>query len=367
MSSLVRLSKPGKGELKDGVVPHPVYGDQLQGQSTSLAHQFRKVIKKGEVQHDVAPEAYVHINWVASTYTYTDGEQVTLRKPELMFKNLGYGELGDDTLTSLRVAPSIQGMGLLELISQQDINNLADENDQNGDGISGRINHVWDVEKQQTVPGRFGLKANKATLAMQVAGAFNGDVGITTSLFPNQPCSEQQVACKNMPTGNDQDGVELPDDLLNLVVNFNRNLAPVARRQAEDTKTLQGRTLFYQSGCAQCHNPSFVTAKSDQNPHLGEQTIWPYTDLLLHDMGPELADNRPDFEASGSEWRTAPLWGIGVAAQVNGSKALLHDGRAQTVEEAILWHGGEASGAKAAFTGLAKSERSALLQFVQSL
>ena len=368
LSSLVRLSIPGNASKHEGVVPHPVYGDQVQGQSTSLAHQLRHSQKDNDkLKHDIAPEAYVFIDWQISEFRYPDGNRVTLRKPQLRFEKLGYGELGDNAMTSLRVAPAIHGMGLLELIPQQDIDALVDVDDKNNDGISGRINHVWDIEKKQTVAGRFGLKSNKASIKMQVAGAFNGDVGITTTLFPNQPCSPNQQACLNAPTGNDVQNVELADDLLDLVVNFNRNLAPVARRNANDPQVLKGREYFYQAGCHQCHNPSFVTAESEERPHLGNQTIWPYTDLLIHDMGPELADGRPDFEASGSEWRTAPLWGVGVLEQVNGSKALLHDGRAQTIEEAILWHGGEAEAVKSRFVQFEAAQREALIAFVKSL
>lgn len=366
MGTLVRLSKPGFDKVK-GVIPHPVYGDQIQGQSISLAHQLRHSQKPGAIAHDVAPEAYVHLNWKTETFTYPDNQQVVLRKPELDFRNLGYGPFGDDTLFSLRIAPSIHGMGLLELIAQKDIDNLTDPEDSNNDGISGRTNQVWNVELQKTVSGRFGLKANKATLKMQVAGAFANDVGISNSLFPQQPCSEKQITCKQLPTGNNKDGFEIADSLLDLVTDFNRNLAPVLRRNFNNEIVNQGREFFYQVGCQNCHQSDFETQASEQFPHLGNQHIWPYTDLLLHDMGEGLADNRPDYLASGSEWRTAPLWGVGLQESVNGSKALLHDGRAQTIEEAILWHGGEASLIKARFIQLEKSEREALIKFVNSL
>ena len=366
MGTLVRLSKPGFDKIK-GVIPHPVYGDQIQGQSTSLAHQLRHSQKPGTIAHDVSPEAYVHLNWITETFTYPDKQQIVLRKPELDFRNLGYGPFGDDTLFSLRIAPSIHGMGLLELIAQQDLDKLADPNDVNNDGISGRSNQVWDVELKKTVPGRFGLKANKATLKMQVAGAFANDLGISNSLFPQQSCSKAQIVCNQLPTGNDKNGVELADDLLDLVTDFNRNLAPVLRRDFNNKKVNQGREYFYLVGCQKCHQPDFKTQSSEHLSHLGNQHIWPYTDLLLHDMGEGLADNRPDYAASGSEWRTAPLWGVGLQETVNGSKALLHDGRAQTIEEAILWHGGEASLVKANFIQLTKPEREALIKFVNSL
>jgi CxxC motif-containing protein (DUF1111 family) len=371
-STLVRLSKPGNDHNKlttDGVILHPVYGDQMQGQSVSLAHQLRHSQKPGTLKHDVAPEAYIYVHWDKQTFTYPDQQRVVLRKPRLEFTNLGYGPLGDDTLFSIRVAPAIHGMGLLELIAEQDLQIISDEDDANSDGISGRLNQVWDVEKQATVAGRFGLKANKPTLKMIVASAFKNDLGISNPLFPDQPCTDNQPSCLAIRNGNTKrhGNVELSDSLLTLTSNFNRDLAPIIRRNSQNENVMQGRALFYQVGCNQCHIPRFITQKSDSAPHLSEQTIWPYTDLLLHDMGTELADGRPDFLATGNEWRTAPLWGVGLLQQVNGSNSLLHDGRARSVEEAILWHGGEASQAKSRFIQLKQSERTALIKFVNSL
>ena len=374
-STLVRLSTLGNETEKlkqSGVIPHPVYGDQIQSQSISLAHQLRHSQKPGTLKHDVAPEAYIYINWVEKKFTYPDQHTVMLRSPQLDFQSLGYGPLGEDTLYSIRVAPTLHGMGLVSLIAEKDILALSDEDDMNQDGISGRANQVWDVEKQATAMGRFGLKSNKPTLNMIVAGAFTNDLGITNSLAPNQPCTDLQPSCLNIPNGNDKvDGhkvpVELPDPLLELVVNFNRDLAPVERRNSKDKDVLAGRELFYQTGCNQCHNPRFVTQKSESAPHLSEQIIWPYSDFLLHDMGPDLADGRPDFLATGNEWRTPPLWGVGLLSQVNGMATLLHDGRARTVEEAILWHGGEAESAKSRFVSLEKEDRERLIKFVNSL
>lgn len=366
MGTLVRLSILG-ADTKKGVVPHPVYGDQIQGQSISLAHQLRNSQSKSGLQHDIKPEAYVHLNWKQKTFTYPDDSMTVLRFPEIDFRYLGYGPIGNDTLVGLRVAPAIHGMGLLELIPQKQILALEDKHDDNTDGISGKANWVWDVETQSTALGRFGLKANKPTLAMTVAGAFTNDVGITNPLFPNEPCTEHQVACQHGPTGNDDEGVELSQTLLDLVVNFNRNLAPTATRALTNKGSHQGRSLFYEARCNQCHVPTFTTGQSDEFPHLSNQIIWPYTDLLLHDLGPDLADDRPDFLASGSEWRTPPLWGVGLRAEVNGSLALLHDGRAKTVEEAILWHGGEATNSQQFFVNLSKPMRNQLIEFVESL
>ena len=371
-STLIRVSKPGSDYKLlqiEGVIPHPVYGDQIQGQSVSLAHQLRHSQKPGTLKHDVAPEAYVYIHWDTQTFTYPDQHQIELRKPRLKLTDLGYGPFGEDTLYSIRVAPAIHGMGLLELIDDKDLYALSDENDANNDGISGRLNKVWDIEKQATVIGRFGLKANKPTLKMIVAGAFKNDIGISNPLFPQQPCSAQQASCNGIINGNTKEhgDVELSEELLILTTNFNRDLAPVVRRNSLDAVVKKGRDLFYQAGCNQCHQPRFKTRSSEEAPHLSNQIIWPYTDLLLHDMGSELADGRPDFLATGNEWRTAPLWGVGLLQQVNGSNALLHDGRARTVEEAILWHGGEASLTKARFIQLVKTEREALIKFVNSL
>ncbi|NVK38359.1 MAG: hypothetical protein HWE18_10565 [Gammaproteobacteria bacterium] len=373
-TTLVRLSVPTTDALGNdpslithGLIPHPVYGDQIQNQSISLAHQLRNNPSAQNLAHDVAPEAYINIQWIESQYKYPDGSITALRRPELDVRYLGYGSFGDDTLFSIRVAPSIHGMGLLALIDQQDLNALADESDANQDGISGKVNLVWDVQAQALRPGRFGLKSNKPTLEMIVAAAFKNDVGISNPLFPDQPCSSSQADCLKQPNGNDAEGVELPQHLLDLVVDFNRNLAPLQRDEELSKAVSKGRTLFYESGCHQCHQPSFKTQESTKYPHLSEQIIWPYSDLLLHDMGEALADYRPEFLADGKEWRTAPLWNLGYHPKVNGSHVLLHDGRARNVEEAILWHGGEAQKAKDQFVHLPKSDRDALIEFVYSL
>ena len=381
--TLIRLSKKGplhtQEQKQAGVIPHSVYGDQIQSQSISLAHQLKS--SQPHLKHDVPPEAYIHVDWVFKTFTYPDGNTVTLREPKLDFKYLGYGPLNDknteETLIGIRVAPSIHGMGLIELIKQSDIEALADEHDEDQNNISGRVNLVWDAQSQSMLAGRFGLKANKATLAHTVAGAFTNDMGITTSLVPNQPCTSLQAQCINSPNGNDENDqgqhgknnieVELPDSLLKLVVDFNRNLAPIERRNTNDRNTKKGRSAFYEVGCHNCHQPSFITGNSSEFPHLSNQHIWPYSDFLLHDLGSNLSDNRPDFLASGSEWRTPPLWGIGASQQVNGSTALLHDGRANTVEEAILWHGGEAQHVQQNFINLPKHKRKQLINFVNSL
>ncbi|MBV2089951.1 MAG: hypothetical protein KUF72_03615 [Candidatus Thiodiazotropha sp. (ex Ctena orbiculata)] len=366
----VRISIPGKDKIQ-GVVPEPVYGDQLQTQSVALSHQLRQVsqLKKVSLRaEEVKPEAYIYIDWQHSTFTYPDRTQVNLRRPKPRITKLAYGELNADTMFSLRNSPPIHGTGLLELIPQTAIDKLADPQDSNGDGISGRVNQVWDFEQARTVPGRFGLKANRANnLRIVTAAAFTGDVGITNPLFPQQPCTEAQTRCLKTVNGNGEEGVEIPDNLLSLVTDFLRNIGVPKRSGWNSEPVLAGRELFYQTGCQECHHPDYTTAESSQMPHLSKQKIWPYTDLLLHDMGPDLADGRPDYQASGSEWRTPPLWGVGLREAVNGSNNLLHDGRARTVEEAILWHGGEAKLVRQHFVNLKADQRQLLIEFVESL
>lgn len=379
-AAFVRLSLPGLDTI-NGAVPEPVYGNQIQAQSVALFHQLHQQMPKNALSRriETPPEAYVYIDWQDKAFDYPDGNALSLRYPSIRLENLGYGDLHSDALVTVRNAPAIHGMGLLELIDQQAIDAGADADDSNGDGISGRVNQVWDFEHKKTVPGRFGWKANRANLRIVTAAAFAGDIGISNPIFPGQPCTDKQRLCQQTANGNDDEGVELPEHLLALVVDFTRNLAVPKRRNKNSDAVKKGRQLFYQSGCHACHTPSFVTQTIDGSsggsqlahlshlPHLQGQTIWPYTDLLLHDMGEGLADGRPDYLASASEWRTPPLWGAGLNSRVNGNSFFLHDGRAQSIEEAIVWHGGEAEKSQKQFIALPATDRQALIQFVQSL
>jgi len=354
VSMLVRLSIPAmtaeqkKAYIKDGVIPEPTYGGQLQ----DFALQ------------DQTPEGKIKITYSAVPVKFADGTQVVLRKPNLSITNLGYGEMHPDTMMSARVAPPMIGLGLLELIPDQTLLTWVDEQADNIDGISGKVNRVWDVQKNDFAIGRFGWKAGQPTLMQQNAAAFNGDVGLTSRLFPNENCTSKQSICQELPNGGAH---EVSDNILNFVEFYTQHLAVPIRRNVDQPLVKEGQELFKQIGCQSCHKTNIKTARSTKLPALSEQTIHPYTDMLLHDMGPGLADNRPEYLASGREWRTPPLWGLGYTEEVNGHTYFLHDGRARSVMEAVLWHGGEAEPAKQKVLKLNVHERQALLAFLNSL
>jgi len=368
LSMFLRLSIPGKN-IHGGVMPEPIYGDQLQVRGISLKNNFGLARKNGVSEGDgVIGEAHSYVEYEAINGKYADGKPWVLHKPIYKVRDAAWGEMHPDTLFSPRMAPQLAGLGLLEAINEQDILAHADPEDKNGDGISGRANRVWDVEKSKTVLGRFGLKASQPNLLQQTAGAFRGDIGISNDLFKAQPCSDQQTVCLKARDGIDPNyGVEIKRDLLNATTFFGRMLAIPKRRHWNDKQVLAGREFFYQANCHACHVPSYTTANDALEPELAGQKIWPYSDLLLHDMGEGLADGRPDFEASGNEWRTAPLWGIGLSEKISGEAFYLHDGRARSISEAILWHGGEAQVARDIFVAMDNKKRQALLAFVKSL
>lgn len=345
---LFRLSIPGTG-LHGQPLEDPNYGGQLQDKSIL----------------DAKPEALVRVKYQDITGQYADGTSYTLHKPTYEFYNQAFGNFAAGLMVSPRIAQQIPGLGLLEAVSDQTILSLADENDQNKDGISGRANYVWDEVNQKTALGRFGWKANVATIKQQTAGAFQGDMGITSSVFPDQGLSAvEKDQYGNLPNGGTP---EISDEQLNKIVFYVHTLSVPARRNWQEANVLRGKLLFSQLNCAGCHIPKMQTGNSHPVSVVNNQTIRPYTDLLLHDMGEDLADNRPDFLATGREWRTPPLWGIGMVQTVNKHTNFLHDGRATTIEEAILWHGGEASTSAEKFKKLSKDDRQALLQFLESL
>lgn len=291
---------------------------------------------------------------------FSDGESYSLQKPLYSLKNLNYGDIDASIQISPRVGQQMIGLGLLEAISEGDLLANADPSDADQDGISGKPNYVWDVSNHQLSIGRFGWKANQPSLRQQVAGAFLGDIGITSSLFPtnNNPA--------NVTTAN-EDELDISDDDLRKVVLYASTLAVPAQRNHKDENVIKGKQLFTQLECQKCHVMQFKTSIHKEISALSNQKIHPYTDLLLHDMGNELADNRPDYQANGNEWRTPPLWGIGLIETVNNHTFFLHDGRARNLTEAILWHGGEAQKSQENFKKLSKTEREQLITFLNSL
>jgi len=362
-SMLVRLSVPAATEEEKGrlaahsvnSIPDLTYGGQLQ----DFAIQ------------GFAAEGKLKIDYKERKVELPGGESVSLRVPTYSLTDLAYGPASPDIMISPRVAPPMIGLGLLEAVPEEQILANVDPDDASKDGISGKPNRVWSREHGNVMLGRFGWKAGVPTIAQQAAEAFAGDIGLATTMmpYPSGDCTEKEKTCLDAPNGNSPkyQNVEVGDELFKLVTFYSQNLAVPARRKADDPEVLKGKEVFYNIGCAGCHQPKFVTGDVPGQPHLSQQLIWPYTDMLLHDMGEGLADGRPEGAATGSEWRTPPLWGIGLTETVSGLTLFLHDGRARNLTEAILWHGGEAEAARGRFAELSQADRDALLTFVNSL
>lgn len=339
---LLRLSTMGANEHGE-LNPVAGFGGQLQDQAVA----------------GVAPEGKFTIAYSEVPGSFTDGTAYSLRAPRYNIHNT-YLPLPGGVQVSPRMASPVFGLGLLEAIDEQTILAAADPNDRNNDGISGKANYVWDVKSQKIALGRFGWKANQPSLAQQNAAAFNGDMGVTSSLFPNESSAGQvQAIPAHAP--------EVNDETLNAVLHYTRTLGVPARRNITDPAVQRGKVVFDAAKCNACHTPSVRTGTLQGVPEVSNQNIFPYTDMLLHDMGEGLADNRPDFQANGREWRTTPLWGLGLTATVNKHTFLLHDGRARNVMEAILWHGGESQQSRDYVRRLPKADRDALLAFLGSL
>lgn len=331
---LVRVSgTEGAPIVPGGAVPAGLLGTQLQDHAT----------------YGRTPEATITLDWIEEPGEYGDGEPFSLRRPRLTI-TLANGEpLPADVLTSPRIPPPVFGLGLLEAVPEAAILALADPEDRDDDGISGRANYVWDVERGAEALGRFGWKASVPTLRQQAATAYAEDMGVSSPMFP------------------ELDGrSEIDAHTLDVVAFYTRTLAVPARDALESVEVRRGEELFREVGCASCHVEGLRTGDDDVSA-ISNQTIRPYTDLLLHNVGFELADGFPDSLASGTEWRTAPLWGLGLTQTVLPYSAFLHDGRARTLEEAILWHGGEAERAKEEFRMSPKRDRDALVAFLRSL
>jgi len=343
---VVRLSLPGT-DAHGGPRVNPEYGDQLQIFG---------------VKGVVPPEGSFSVDWTERLVTLADGDTVRLRQPVLRVAQLAYGPLGQGAMTTLRLAPALVGLGLLEAVPDQTLRDLAAR--PAVDGIRGRVNEVWDPSQQRVAIGRFGLKANHGSLREQVAIAFLNDIGLSSAVYPEQNCPASSQTCREQLAAG---RIEITDLRLAATELYLRALAVPARRRVDDPVVRQGEALFAQARCSVCHVPELRTGDHPAFPQAARQTIRPYTDLLLHDMGEGLSDGRPDFLASGREWRTAPLWGIGLARRINGADGFLHDGRARDFTEAILWHDGEARVSREAFAGMIRSDRQALLAFLDSL
>jgi CxxC motif-containing protein (DUF1111 family) len=334
-----RLSVIGEG---NSPADDPVYGEQLS------YHGVESTRGEGSVaiSHEPVEEAFA------------DGTPYTLQHPIYGFRDLAHGPMSENVQVSPRVAPANFGLGLLEMIPEKQILALADPDDKNGDGISGRPNYVLDHKLNRAALGRFGWKANQPTLEQQILKAFNADIGVTSAMFPDDEGTVRPVS---------SGAPELSDDDRASILFYMKLLAVPKQRDWQSPVVERGQMIFRGLGCAGCHATLFITGDDPAYPELSRQTIHPYTDLLLHDMGEGLADNRPDGLANGREWRTPPLWGIGLLKAVSGHTRLLHDGRARNIEEAILWHGGEASASGKLYRRLPQTERAALLAFLGSL
>lgn len=345
---LLKLST-GNSDV-NGPIPHHVYGDQLQDESNL------GIDKEADIQVDFT---YIKGN-------YADGTPYELRKPNYSIINENYGNLQDVEI-SPRIGQHVIGLGFIDALTEESILANADPNDINNDGISGKANYVWNIKEQQITIGKFGWKSNQPTLEQQIAAAFNGDMGLTTSIFPDENCPDG-IDCTQLFNGNNpREFVEVPDQQFSRILLYMSAISVPIRRDFKDEKVLKGKKHFNELGCVSCHVNNFTTGINTVLSQINSIKIKPFSDFLLHDMGNELADNRSDFLANGNEWRTQPLWGLGLIEFVNQHTFLLHDGRARNIEEAILWHGGEAEQSKNSFTELSATERDELLHYLKSL
>ena len=362
VSLFLRLARPPETEMEKQAIedrsvlnfPDPVYGHQLQPLGIP----------------GLPGEGQMVASYTEEKVVLAGGETVTLRKPHYSISNLGYGDLAPATTLSPRLTPAMIGLGLVEAIPEAEILAYADPEDKNQDGIRGRAAFVRNHSGEIAV-GRFGWKAQNPDIRSQTTDAFSGDIGISTAEKPSPygDCTEAQKDCRAAPNGVQKrlGPNEASKEIVDLVTFYAQNLAVPARRKAGFPDVLAGKKAFYQAGCIACHVPKFVTGRNAKDQVHSNQLIWPYSDFLLHDMGDGLADGQQVGVATGRDWRTPPLWGIGLAATVNGSPAYLHDGRARTLTEAIVWHGGEAEKSRNAFVNMSEDQRKSLIRFLESM
>lgn len=365
--------KDGRGHLpssdKDNAISLILKIQTIGGEaSATYGRQLQDFAVEGE-----KAEGKISVKYETSEVQLKDGTNITLRKPSFSVKDLGYGDFDQETVFLPRIAPPMMGLGMLDAISDIDIVSNADELDADANGISGRVSYIRDNGLDHV--GRFGWKATAIDLKHQTQIALSNDMGLSSTRFtqPHGDCTLKQDTCIELAQrylGSKE--FELNDELLNALVFYVRNLAVPERREESSAEVLQGKEIFYQSGCADCHRPKYITSNSIQNIEQSRQLIWPYTDLLLHDMGEGLSDPFPKQSSAGirrfaREWRTPPLWGIGLTGLVNREYGFLHDGRARTLLEAIMWHGGEALASRNKVTQLTSDQRRKLLLFINSL
>ena len=326
---------------KKGFIPEPFYGEQL------AINGNLKVPFEGNIK----------IDFEDFEVKFPDGETVILQKPKYSLENLNYGELKKNSVISYRLAQSLNGMALIDLIDEKEILKNQDIDDKNGDGISGKANFVYSPISKKYELGRYTHKASVAKLKEQVAFAASNDIGLTTTIEPNKKCTSFQKEC--LEASKAKEIIDLPDERLEAITYYLRNLKTYsANKNRKEYK--EGFAIFEGISCSKCHISSFTTK-------LGFE-ISPFSDFLLHDMGEDLADGRVEFEANEKEWRTAPLWGISLHEKITKNKPrLLHDGRARNFEEAILWHGGEAKQSREAYMNLDKNQREKLIKFLEEL
>ena len=340
VAAVVRINGP------DGA-PDPVYGSQLQTRAIP----------------GVPPEASIRVHWTPVPFEFPDGKRLTLRRPQITATDWSHGAPAAETALTLLVAPPMIGLGLLEVLPGDAIR--AQLKQQAALGLGGQVNQVPDVVTGQPALGRFGWKAAQPTVRQQSLDAFANDLGITSALFERDACTGAQTRCTAAPHG----GMPELEPTIDAAITFYaRHLAPPARREHDNPDVRKGQALFDRLGCAACHRPQWTTGQHPDSTALSGQVIWPYTDLLLHDMGPGLAGGLVAFEAGPQDWRTPPLWGLGHTKTVGGEAVgYLHDGRARTLTEAVAWHGGEAAPARDAWAALPARERRLLIRFLASL
>ncbi|WP_067099005.1 di-heme oxidoreductase family protein [Marinomonas atlantica] len=341
----------------DKAAPDRVIGDYMYGR------QFHPLSAT-----NVKTEGDYRIHWQESIETFDDGSQVTLRNPSLEWLSLNHGDFQETTGFSMRVSPPLVGMGLLDLVPDSLILENADPDDLDQNGISGKAN--WIERDDDRLLGRFGHKASVSSLNEQNQSAFNGDLGLSTELFPfpSGDCTVAQTDCMQAPNGNSQhlDGLEVSKEQMAVLDTYVALSMPPAMRNLDQAWFKDAKQIFDQLECGSCHIPKLTTGLSKFTT-LSHRDFYPFTDMLLHDLGSELANGFPVFNASPQEWRTAPLWGIGLSESVSGRNGFLHDGRARTIEEAILWHGGEAQASKKAYKSLNAKQRALFVRFLESL